>query len=62
MLKDIGEKAVIASKEINQLNSDVKNNLINDMSEQLIKDTDLILKANNTSYTIISSFYIDYRF
>ena len=42
----IGEKAIAASKEINQLNSDVKNNLIKDMSEQLIEDTDLILKAN----------------
>ena len=46
MFKEIGEKAVAASKEINQLNSDVKNNLIKDMSEQLIEDTDLILKAN----------------
>ena len=46
MFKEIGEKAIAASKEINQLNSDVKNNLINDMSEQLIEDTDLILKAN----------------
>ena len=46
MFKEIGEKAIAASKEINQLNSDVKNNLIKDMSEQLIEDTDLILKAN----------------
>ena len=46
MFKEIGEKAVVASKEINQLDSDVKNNLIKDMSEQLIEDTDLILKAN----------------
>jgi len=46
VFKEIGEKAVVASKEINQLDSDVKNNLIKDMSEQLIEDTDLILKAN----------------
>ena len=46
MFKEIGEKAIAASKEVNQLNSDVKNNLIKDMSEQLIEDTDLILKAN----------------
>ena len=46
MLKEIGEKAIIASKEINQLSTDIKNTLINDMSEQLIEDSDLILKAN----------------
>ena len=46
MLKEIGEKAIIASKEINQLDTDRKNNLINDMSEQLIEDSDLILRAN----------------
>ena len=46
MLKDIGEKAVIASKEINQLSTDIKNTLIDDMSQQLIEDSDLILDAN----------------
>jgi len=46
VLKEIGEKAIIASKEINQLSTDIKNTLINDMSEQLIEDSDLILKAN----------------
>jgi len=46
VLKEIGEKAIIASKEINQLDTDRKNNLINDMAEQLIEDSDLILKAN----------------
>ena len=46
MLKDIGEKAVVASKEINQLSTDIKNTLINDMSEQIIEDSDLILEAN----------------
>ena len=46
MLKEIGEKAIIASKEINQLDTDTKNHLISDMSQQLIKDSDLILEAN----------------
>ena len=46
MLKDIGEKAVVASKEINQLSTDIKNTLIDDMSQQLIEDSDLILEAN----------------
>ncbi len=46
MLKDIGEKAVIASKEINQLSTDIKNTLIDDMSQQIIEDSDLILEAN----------------
>ena len=46
MLKEIGEKAIIASKEINQLDTDTKNHLISDMSQQLIHDSDLILEAN----------------
>lgn len=46
MLKEIGEKAIIASKEINQLDTDTKNHLISDMSQQLIQDSDLILEAN----------------
>jgi len=46
VLKEIGEKAIIASKEINQLDTDTKNHLISDMSQQLIKDSDLILEAN----------------
>ena len=46
MLKEIGEKAIIASKEINQLDTDTKNHLISDMSQQLIEDSDLILEAN----------------
>ena len=46
MLKDIGEKAVVASKEINQLSTDIKNTLIDDMSQQIIEDSDLILEAN----------------
>ena len=46
MLKEIGEKAIIASKEINQLDTDTKNHLISDMSQQLIEDSDLILEEN----------------
>jgi len=46
VLKEIGEKAIIASKEINQLDTDTKNHLISDMSQQLIEDSDLILEAN----------------
>ena len=50
MLKEIGEKAIIASKEINQLDTDTKNHLISDMSQQLIEDSDLILEANKKEH------------
>ena len=46
MLKDIGIKAQKAARELINLDSDLKNKVIVEMSQQLLKDKDEILNAN----------------
>lgn len=46
MLKDIGIKAQKASQDLKNLDSELKNQIINDMSLQILRDKDEILEAN----------------
>ena len=46
MLKDIGIKAQKASQDLKNLDSELKNQIINDMSLQILNDKDEILEAN----------------
>ena len=46
MLKDIGIKAQNASQDLKNLDSELKNQIINDMSLQILRDKDEILEAN----------------
>jgi glutamate-5-semialdehyde dehydrogenase len=46
VLKDIGIKAQKASQDLKNLDSELKNQIINDMSLQILNDKDEILEAN----------------
>jgi len=46
VLKDIGIKAQKASQDLKNLDSELKNQIINDMSLQILRDKDEILEAN----------------
>ena len=46
MLKDIGIKAQKASQDLKNLDSELKNQIINDMSLQILRDKEEILEAN----------------
>ena len=48
MLKDIGIKAQKASQDLKNLDSELKNQIIHDMSQQLLHDKEEILEANNS--------------
>lgn len=48
MLKDIGIKAQKASQDLKNLDSELKNQIIHDMSQQLLHDKDEILEANSS--------------
>lgn len=48
MLKDIGIKAQKASQDLKNLDSELKNQIIHDMSLQLLHDKEEILEANNS--------------
>jgi len=48
VLKDIGIKAQKASQDLKNLDSELKNQIIHDMSQQLLHDKEEILEANNS--------------
>ena len=48
MLKDIGIKAQKASQDLKNLDSELKNQIIHDMSQQLLHDKEEILEANSS--------------
>lgn len=48
MLKDIGIKAQKASQDLKNLDSELKNQIIYDMSKQLLDDKEKILEANSS--------------
>ena len=48
MLKDIGIKAQKASQDLKNLDSELKNQIIHDMSKQLLDDKEKILEANSS--------------
>jgi glutamate-5-semialdehyde dehydrogenase len=48
VLKDIGIKAQKASQDLKNLDSELKNQIIHDMSQQLLHDKDEILEANSS--------------
>ena len=48
MLKDIGIKAQKASQDLKNLDSELKNQIIHDMSQQLLHDKEEILVANSS--------------
>ena len=48
MLKDIGIKAQKASQDLKNLDSELKNQIIYDMSKQLLHDKEKILEANSS--------------
>ena len=48
MLKDIGIKAQKASQDLKNLDSELKNQIIHDMSKQLLDDKEEILEANSS--------------
>ena len=48
MLKDIGIKAQKASQDLKNLDSELKNQIIHDMSQQLLDDKEEILEANSS--------------
>jgi glutamate-5-semialdehyde dehydrogenase len=48
VLEDIGIKAQKASQDLKNLDSELKNQIIHDMSQQLLHDKEEILEANNS--------------
>jgi glutamate-5-semialdehyde dehydrogenase len=48
LLKDIGIKAQKASQDLKNLDSELKNQIIHDMSQQLLHDKEEILEANSS--------------
>ena len=51
MLNEIGIKAQKASLQIARLDTELKNKILLDMSEELLNNQENILKANSVSYT-----------
>ena len=46
MLKEIGKKALLAAEELKTIDTDTKNQVLNDMALELVKDADEIIEAN----------------